>query len=519
MLRREFLSLLVRLAALPAAASLGGRAGLVHAASPMAGEPFSAEWLKEYARELAGKPFEPPQVLAPEQLNAIGYDQYQSIRFRTDHALWGDLDRAFQARLFHLGLYFRNPVAMHEVVDGVARRIHYSPDLFEYGDLKFDPPLPENLGFAGFRLHYQTDWERDMVAFLGASYFRAVGGEKQYGLSARGLAIDTGLDRPEEFPIFRAFWLERPAPGQAALVVHALLDSQSATGAYRFLIQPGDETVMDVSTSIFLRQPVDRLGIAPLTSMYQHGENDQRVSDDFRPEIHDSDGLALWTGGGERIWRPLANPPELRVSSFLDENPRGFGLLQRDRDFASYQDDGVYYDRRPSLWVEPKGDWGKGAVQLVEIPTGDETFDNIVAYWLPDTQPEPGEELPLAYRLRWGNRLLDGEMTVGRVIATRIGRGGIPGQVQDRPSRKFVIDFRGGDLRALDPKAEVEPVIWASRGRILAPAARPIEELDGWRANFDLRFDGMEPVDLRCYLRIGETALTETWVYQYTPAA
>lgn len=518
MLRRDFLSLIVGLAALPAGLSLlPGGGGSARAASPVAGEPFSAEWLKEYARHLAGKPFEPPLIVAPEQLATIDYDRYQKIRFLPEHALWADLDRAFKARLFHLGIYFRTPVAIHEVVDGVSRVIPYSADMFDYGDLQFDRPLPENLGFAGFRLHYQSDWDRDMAAFLGASYFRAVGGDKQYGISARGLAVDTGLDRPEEFPIFRAFWLERPAPGQASAVVHALLDGESAVGAYRFVIQPGGVTVMDVSATLFLRKPVERLGLAPLTSMYQHGENDRRVSDDFRPEIHDSDGLAIWTGVGERIWRPLVNPPTLRVNSFLDENPRGFGLMQRDGDFTHYQDAGARYHVRPSLWVEPRGEWGKGAIQLVEIPTENETHDNIVAYWLPERQPEPGEELSLAYRLRWGRDLLAGTTPVGQVIATRTGRGGIAGQAQDFPTRKFVIDFRGGDLTALDEEAPVEPVIWVSRGRVMSPVARRVREFDGWRAHFDLRVDGTEPVNMRCFLRIGQTALTETWVYQHSP--
>lgn len=484
-----------------------------------AGQPFDVEWLIERARELAREPYRPPSAPLPPDLAELDYDRYQAIRFRPDEALWVDEDLLFRVQLFHLGLYFRRPVAIHVVENGVARPVAYSPRLFDYGPNRFDPPLPADLGFAGFRVHFHTDFDPDMAAFLGASYFRAVGRERQYGLSARGLAVDTGLPRPEEFPDFRAFWLEKPAPDRADLVVHALLDSESVAGAYSFTIRPGRTTVMDVAATLFPRAAIERLGIAPLTSMYQHGKHDRRVADDFRPQVHDSNGLALWTGAGEWIWRPLVNPRELRVNAFLDDNPRGFGLLQRDRDFASYQDDGVYYDRRPNLWVEPLEPWGRGAVMLVEIPTGDETFDNIVAFWNPERPVEPGDELRLSYRLHWGDEVPACWHEPAAVIATRIGIGGIPGQEEGREARKFVIDFRGGDLDLLAEDAEVEPVISASRGEIAAPAARPIRELGGWRANFDLRVDGTDPVDLRCFLRLGPMALTETWVYQWTPPA
>ena len=512
--RRDFLGSLLAILAY----GVGGlRAG--HAAATGSGSPFDHDWLRGEARRLAGAAYAAPGTSMPAALGELGWDEYVAIRYRAEHALWRDKDLAFQAQFFHLGLYHKEPVAIFEVVEGRASRVEYAPALFDYGMNRFDPPLPDDLGFAGFRLHFHTDVSRDMVAFLGASYFRAVGREMQYGISARGLAIDTALPRGEEFPRFTAFWIERPASGQASAVVHALLDSPSTTGAYRFEIRPGGTTVMDISATLYPRRPIERLGIAPLTSMYLHGENDRRAADDFRPEVHDSDGLAIRTGADEWIWRPLVNPRTLRVNSFFDENPRGFGLLQRDRSFANYQDDGVYYDRRPNLWVEPKGDWGRGAVQLVEIPTDEEIFDNIVAFWKPEAPVEPGREIALAYRLHWGSDMPGRQMPSARAVATRIGRGGIPGQKRSYESRKFVIDFVGGAIGALAKDAAVEPVISTSRGTIEAPAARPIEELGGWRTNFDLRVDGREPVDLRCYLRLGRSALTETWIYQWTPPA
>ena len=367
-------------------------------------------------------------------------------------------------------------------------------------------------------MQYHTDWQRDVVAFLGASYFRAVGAELQYGLSARGLAIDCGMERPEEFPVFREFWFERPLPDADHLIVHALLDSPSVAGAYRFDIVPGNTLQMEVDCALYPRQAIERLGIAPLTSMFQHGENDGRMARDWRPEIHDSDGLSLWTGSGEWIWRPLANPAQLRFNAYADENPRGFGLLQRDRDFDHYQDDGVFYEKRPSLWIEPKAGWGRGSVHLVELPTPDETLDNIVAYWNPEDKPQAGQEWLFSYRMFWGTRMPHAS-PLAHVAATRTGIGGVIGQRRTYFSWRFVIDFAGGPLGMLGTAAAVEPVISASRGEIEIPSARPLHALAGYRAIFDLRptDESPEPINLRVYLRLNGKPLSETWLYQWTP--
>ncbi len=482
-------------------------------------QPFSPEWLQETARRLAQESYVPPTDARPSWLAAMDYDDYQALNnFRVDHSLWAGGELPFQVRFFHLGLYFHYPVSLYEVVNGIARPIAFSPDLFKYGPRVKDriPAQVGDLGFAGFRVNSHTDWDRDVFSFLGASYFRAVGASKQYGLSARGLAIDTGMERPEEFPAFRRFWLERPTADAVALTLYALLDSPSITGAYRFVITPGDTTMMQVETQLFPRRRIERLGIAPMTSMFQCGENDRRVADDYRPEIHDSDGLALWTGTGEWIWRPLIDPHYVRVNSFLDSNPRGFGLLQRDREFDHYQDDGAFYNKRPSLWVEPLGNWGKGLVQLIEIPTADETSDNIVAFWNPAQAIESGQELRFDYRLHWDAQP-PVRPTVAEVVATRLGVGGMPGQKKVESMRKFVIDFQGGRLDQLPKNAKLEAVVIASRGEVREVAIRPILESDRWRCHFDLVASGSEPVDLRCYLRDAEGALSETWLYQWSP--
>jgi len=481
------------------------------------GVPFDTAWLSGEAKRIADLPYHLPASKLPAWIDDLDYDAYQSIKFRKEQSLWHGNGRALEARLFHLGLFFRRPVTIHEVENGMARVIPYSKDLFTYGPKIKVPGQPTDLGFAGFRVGMAPDFNADMFAFLGASYFRAVGATKQYGLSARGLAVDTALPRAEEFPDFREFWLEKPTANSSTLRVHALLDSPSVAGAYTFVITPGDVTKMDVDATLYPRKQIERVGIAPLTSMFQCAENDRRVADDWRPEIHDSDGLSMWNGNGEWIWRALVNPPNLHFNSFMDENPKGFGLLQRDQNYGHYLDDGAMYHKRPSLWVEPLEAWGKGQIQLVEIPSPDETFDNIVVFWNPEKPFAPGQERRFRYRLHWGAKP-PVTSEIAQVVSTRIGAGGIPGQ-KDRPaSRKFVLDFKGGRFDQLPWETKVEPVINTSRGQILHPAARPVVDGDTWRCNFDLLVEGEEPVDLRLFLRDAKGALSETWIYQYTPS-
>jgi glucans biosynthesis protein len=480
---------------------------------------FDFAWLKGRARALANGVYQPPVSHIPDAVKALDYDQYQAIRYRAEHALWANDRRRFQVKFFHLGLYYQNPVRMYEVVDGQSQELAYDPAMFDYGKSGLQGShLPQNLGFAGFRVNFHTDWGHDVAVFLGASYFRAVGGELQYGLSARGVAINCGMDRAEEFPMFTTFWFERPATDAGTLTVYALMDSPSVAGAYRFDLYPAATMVMEVDAALYPRKEIERLGVAPLTSMFQYGENDRRMANDWRPEIHDSDGLAMWTGSGEWIWRPLVNPANLRFNAFLDQNPRGFGLLQRDRSFGHYQDDGAFYDRRPSLWVEPKAGWGKGSIQLVELPTVDETFDNIVAFWNPIDKPQPGQELLFTYRLYWGAQL-PVSAPLAQVVATRTGLGGVVGQHRRYFSWRFVVDFAGNSLSMIGKDTNLEPVITASRGQIEITSVRPLEAVRGYRAMFDLKptDDSVAPINLRLYLRANSQPLTETWLYQWTP--
>jgi periplasmic glucans biosynthesis protein len=479
--------------------------------------PFDFEWLQAEAKDLAAQPYQAPVIRYPEILETIDYDAYQQIQFKPDHALWASGGAPFPVQFFHLGRYFKAPVELHVVEDGSAREIRYDPDLFTFGKTRLDEKLPGDLGFAGFRVMDGPGATKDWLAYQGAAYFRTSGALDQYGLSARGLAIDVAMPWPEEFPRFTKFWLEETPPDSSHILIYALMDSPSVAGAYRFDWVKQEGVVVGIRAELFCRRDIARMGVAPLTSMFWFAENNRRQATDWRPEIHDSDGLAMWTGRGERIWRPLNNPPSVRTSSFIDQSPKGFGLLQRDRAFYNFEDDGVFYDRRPSVWIEPLGDWGAGAVQLVEIPTDDEIHDNIVAYWVPEAPVLAGSHWSFAYRLHWLADEPYPSDNVARVRNTRLGRGGVPGQPRPPGSRKFVIDFDGGPLADLRKSDEVEAVVSASRGKIDNRYALQIVGTRTWRAFFDLYAEGGAPVELRCFLRLGRRTLTETWLYQYIP--
>jgi glucans biosynthesis protein len=484
--------------------------------------PFSFDSLVAEARTLALQPWRPAQAVAPDLLDRIDYDAYQKIRYRKARSLQLDRNGRTPVQLFHLGRYFKEPVRIGVVDAGEAREVLYRPELFEIPVGHVARELPEGAGFAGFRV-MTPDLESDWLAFLGASYFRSSGPYNQYGLSARGLAIDTGLPTPEEFPRFTEFWLEGSEAGDTAITIHALLDSPSVTGAYRIRTERLTDTrdihrvVMDIDVELFARRDIKRLGIAPFSSMFWYGEHSRTQAADWRPEIHDSDGLAIWTGSGERIWRPLNNAPRVMTSAFVDRDIKGFGLLQRDRDFVHYLDDGVFYERRTSVWVEPLDGWGSGAVHLLEIPTDDEVHDNIAVYWCPDEPLRAGDQRRYRYRLSWLDDIPFPE-TLGRATATWTGMGGRPGQKRPQGTRKFVIDFQGPVFAGLGREDGVEVVVTASRGEVSNAYTHPVvDQRERWRALFDIQASGNEPVDLRAFLRKGDRALTETWIHQYFP--
>lgn len=478
--------------------------------------PFNFNALKKRAQTLATQPYNAPAPPVPELVNAIDFDLNGKIKFRPEFELWPHGPGPYPVRFFHLSRFVGLPVKIFAVQGPTAREVIYASRYFDYGNTGLDKKLPPNLGFSGFRVMNGANADVDWLAFQGASYFRSSGAENQYGQSARGIAVDTALATQEEFPRFTEFYLGEDPRG-SGITIYALLEGQSLTGAYKIDASRGDGVVTTVHADLFVRADIERLGIAPLTSMYWSSESNARRRADWRPQIHDSDGLSLWTGKGEHIWRPLNDPPSLQTNAFMDTNPKGFGLLQRDRDFNDYQDDGAFYNKRPNVWVEPIGDWGDGAVELVEIPTDDEIHDNIVAYWQPRAPVKAGANMSVTYRLFWSSAEPQFPATLARVVATRIGRGGVPGQAVPKNEHKFVIDFEGGPLSDMAPRFDVTPVVSLSHGRVARPYVIKVVGTNRWRAFFDVALDDSRQLDLRCFLKLGDKTLSETWLYQYFP--
>jgi periplasmic glucans biosynthesis protein len=472
---------------------------------------FGFEEVAERAKALAGRPYQSASRKPPAELAALNYDQYRDIRFRTDRAVWRAENLPFELMFFHLGKFQTEPVLMNEATPNGVRRIRYRTVDFDYGKNKLNPRAWGDLGFAGFRAHYplnNSQYKDEVVVFLGASYFRALGAGQRYGLSARGLAIDTVGGQGEEFPRFAEFWMAKPAIDAKSLTVYALLDSPRASGAYQFDVRPGDATVMDVRARLYLRAKVATLGLAPLTSMFFFGEN-QPHRTDFRPEVHDSDGLMVATGEGEWIWRPLVNPKHTLTTSFSMRELRGFGVMQRDRNFDNYEDPEASYQLRPSAWVEPVGSWGPGRVELMQLNTPDETNDNIVAYWVPERQPAPGQPLDFSYRLHWQGQ--QQQRPPGAwVTQTRIGRGYAELASDEQ---QFIVDFRGPSLDALEPGANVQAVVTApANGKIMESNAYRVEATGAWRMAVRVkRMKPTETTELRGFLQSGDNVLTETW--------
>ena len=473
--------------------------------------PFEAATVRQLARELASRPYKAPVEALPRPLAELKYDEYRKIRFRPAAAQWRDGGH-FQVQFLHLGALYRVPVTIYLVEDGNVARVAYASEMFSF-EGSFPAPEPgRDLGFSGFRLHtpmHDAEVFDEAAVFQGASYFRAVARDQHYGLSARGLAINTGESGGEEFPLFTTFWIEKPPPEATSIVVHALLDSPSCAAAYRFTIRPGDTTTMAVEAVVYPRAEMDTVGLAPLTSMYLFDANDRVGFDDYRPAVHDSDGLAIVTGRGEHIWRPLSNPTRLQISAFLDTNPVGFGMMQRQRSFADYQDLEARYERRPSLWVEPIGDWGKGSVMLIEIPSREEIHDNMVAFWRPAEPLQAGSEYALTYRLHWAwDRPVP--LMPAWVGHTRIGG--------NEERRQFVIDFIGPGVEA-EPGEASRAEVTAGPGSISNVTLMKNPETNGWRLAFSLLTAGADLVELRARLFQGDAPLSETWLYRWTSDA
>ncbi|WP_183165431.1 glucan biosynthesis protein G [Azomonas macrocytogenes] len=484
---------------------------------------FSLDDVSNKAKKLAEQNFVVPKSNLPAIFRDMKFADYQQIRFREEKAYWADDKTPFQINFYHQGMHFDVPVVINEVTATGVKEIKYEPEYFDFGEFKVDAAALQNLGFAGFKIRYPLNDSNkldELSTFLGASYFRVVGKGQVYGLSARGLAIDTALPSGEEFPRFKEFWLERPQLDRRNLVVYALLDSPRATGAYRMVITPGSDSTVDVEAKVYLRDRVAKFGIAPLTSMFLFGPHKPNSEVDFRPALHDSNGLAIHAGNGEQIWRPLNNPKRLSVSTYTIENPRGFGLLQRGHKFSQYEDLDERYDRRPSGWVETKGDWGNGQIELIEIPTPNETNDNIVAYWSPEKLPETGQPIDIKYRLHF---TIDEAAVHGPELAwvkqTRLSTGDVKQSNLTRQpdgSMAYIIDFEGPVLASLPEDTPVaSQVSLNDNAELIENSVRYNPAIKGWRLTLRLKLkDATKPVEMRAALINGDKPLSETWSYQ-----
>lgn len=521
-LRCVIFRLSLLLAGMLAAAGASAHAGTQNAHDQNPSGIFGFEQVKHIAADRAATAYvEPPKI--PDFLQHLDYDHWRDISFKSDRSLWRGEHLLFEVQFFHPGFLYRMPVKIN-VVDGrQVKEIQFSPDLFNYGMNDFGPKVPQKLGFAGFRIHFplnRANYYDEVMVFLGASYFRAVGKGQKYGVSARGLAIDVAEQSGEEHPFFREFWLVKPLPGQRVMTIYALLDSSSVSGAYRFTVDPGEQTLVHVNCTLYCRQAVKKLGLAPMNSMFFYGENVNVRPDNYRPEVHDSDGLLIGPVRGEWIWRPLTNPKTLQLSVFPVNQLRGFGLLQRDLDFEHYQDLEAYYQQRPSLWITPQNNWGPGHVELLEIPTNSDSNNNIIASWVPRQMPQPGHPLSLAYRMSWYFPHKDRHVK-GWVLATRTSA------TEDPNKRRFLIDFRGGQLDRLNNALALEPVVTVTNGaRIVDQQLQRNSYADSWRLVFSVVSPKKELLDkmiagsnnsftISAFLRQEGHAVTETWSYRF----
>lgn len=492
------------------------------------------DYVAKRAELRAQKPFHSPRGDLPDILRAdkLDYDKYREIEFRHDKALWASDDLPFRVEFFHPGYLYEEPVHLYEFTVTAMQPIRFMQDWFDYRGLNIQKQIPVNTGYAGFRLLNELNergkWD-ELGAFLGASYFRLLGKGQRYGQSARGLALDCGeTDRPEEFPIFTDWWLGKPSRGDDRLRLYAILDSVSCAGAYEIVIIPGETTIADVKAKLYFREdsmikpvnpnrpPIRTIGIAPLTSMFWFGKASERRFNEYRPEVHDSDGLLVQMGNGEVLWRPLNNPVEMRHQRFAAKDIRGFGLLQRERDFASYQDLFNYYQQVPSVWVETHGHWGEGEVNLVELSTHYEGLDNIVAFWDPKEKPRPMEAYNFAYTLYWTRD--EAEMKLAnqdKVLATRIGN-----DPRDPQRRQFAIDFGGPKLNTLSESTPPQAIASCSTNAVIVENQifrNPFKS--SWRVMLKLepKPGNKDPVDIRCTLQKGEEVFSETWTYLWSP--
>ncbi|MFV0410107.1 MAG: glucan biosynthesis protein [Paracoccus sp. (in: a-proteobacteria)] len=476
--------------------------------------PFGFESVAAIAAGVAARPYESPSRPVTEPFADISYDAYRAIRFRRDADPWKDVP-GFGLDLLSPGMIFHEPVRINMVAGGIPQNLAFTPAVFDFDPAFFPPDAakadPAQMGWSGFRIRSalnKPDILDELAVFQGASYFRVLGRGNRYGLSARGLAIGTGSAEGEEFPVFREFWIHTPNLETGTITIQALLDSRSVSGAYEFILNPGAQSVLTSRVALFPRQDMPRVGIAPLTSMYWFGPADGAGQNDYRPAVHDSDGLQMITGSGQRLWRVLGNPAKLQISAFVDEDPRGFGLIQRPRAFVDYEDAEARYEMRPSAWIRPTGDWGKGTVSLIEIPVDSEFHDNIVSFWQPSEPLKAGQRADFGYVLSFGDEVVEPGV-LARILSTRSGKS-----INGKDSRSFFVDF---ELEAFEGREDPQIYVNASSGEIDHPYLLRLPDEGLMRLSFEYKPGNARQADLSAALRGPDgDNLTETWLFRWS---
>lgn len=494
--------------------------GIIGLLFPVAciGSSFDFQTVVDKAKKLAKQPYEAPSQI-PAFMRDLDYNTYRAINFKPEHSLWHESNTNFQVMLVPPGRLYEHTVRLNVIDAQGARRVPFDKRHFEFPDAKLKKRIPPDLGYSGFKLTYPLDQEgnrNQFLVFAGASYYRAVGRENHFGLSGRGLTIDTGLPKGEEFPDFVEFWLQRPSPDAERIRLYGLLDGANVTGAYRFTVIPGETTTLRVKSTLFPRGAIEQMGIAPLTSMFYYGGKTPKPAGEWRPEVHDSDGLLIHNGeSNEWLWRPLQNPETLSMDYFETQDVAGYGLLQRDQSVDSYMDPEARYEARPSAWVEPQDSWGPGQVVLVQIPTPNETNDNVVAFWKPE-KPVTQKDGPMTfnYSVHYGDSGIPDE-PMARVVDTFVGDGSRIGGGDQAGAARVIVDFKGGPLAELTPDASVTgSVSMLNGGELLGHYVEYLPMLERWRLSILARPKSGKPLSMRAFLKQEADTLSETWSFK-----
>lgn len=470
---------------------------------------FSFDRLLEQAESLSQTGHNAPRLSLPSELANLNRERYQAIQYKDNAALWNEDHQNFRMKLFHTGFQYRTPVKIEIVENGTSTPVPYSTELFNFNPPLKQPPKESQSGFSGLSVEtaiHNADETSAFLAFHGATFFRALASGQVYGLSARALSINTAQASGEEFPFFRKICIEKPKYGERTLTLYALMDSPSVTGAYRFRVAPGKSTVIDVDCTLFPRVTLPHVGIAPINSMYFYGDADATRTDGYRPNVHSSDGLQIWTAAGEWIWRPITNPEQLQYSVFIDRTPRGFGLMQRKRDLPAYEDFDARFDLQPSLWVEPVGDWQNGAIDLIEVPSRSEIFNNIIVFWRPRAPLEAHGRYSFSYRLYWSDGM-PARPKLARVIQTLVGSG--------TNDRQFVIDYDSTHSCNSCKGSEYQAEVRSGDGKIRSQTVQANPVTGGQRITFEFKPGDQKETDLSCELKRDGQVISETWVYRW----